>query len=221
MSSEVKAVGEVDHAVFIVGVLGELSGKTISQVSRDSTSTYPVAQLLQDIDFDESLLVESFLVPDDLDCHKSTLAVVNTPDNLTKASLSENVDYLVAVCEMVSRHNGVIPSFVVVAKVGLRRVEITHNLAGVLGPTKVDVLAVYNLSTLVNVKHRNPNGFLRAHTFLGSGTLPKSIQCPCCNLGLLTSGTHLSHLLLASQIILIQIGSPGVGVVMVMSHGSG
>jgi hypothetical protein len=64
MTPKVKGLREVDHTVSAVGILLDIrNGK-----HRESgTSTYPFSQLLQDINLNKSLLMESLLVPNNLD----------------------------------------------------------------------------------------------------------------------------------------------------------
>lgn len=98
MSTEVEALREADHAVLVFGI--------------------PFAQLLQDIDFDKSLLVEALLVSNNLHCDKCASLVIDTSDDLSKASLAKNVYNFVSESQMISWYDAVVTPFVIIAKVG-------------------------------------------------------------------------------------------------------
>jgi len=49
---------------------------------------YPFLELLQDVDLNQSLLMEALLVPDDLDGHQTTSLVVHTSHYLPEATLA-------------------------------------------------------------------------------------------------------------------------------------
>jgi hypothetical protein len=63
----------------------------------NSLVTYPFLELLQNVDFNQSLLMESLLIANNLYSAKSAELVVNTPHNLTETSLSKYIDDFVAV----------------------------------------------------------------------------------------------------------------------------
>ena len=86
------------------------------QIQR-SRCPYPIAQLLQDVDFYQSLLMEPLLVSNDLDSHQSARLVINASDNLTKAAFPKDVDDFVSVREVISYSNTIIATIVVIAKV--------------------------------------------------------------------------------------------------------
>lgn len=154
--------------------------------------------------------MEPLLITDDLDGNQGAILVINTPDNLAEASLPEDVNDLIAVCKMISRYNGVVAAFVIVAKIGYVRVEVPYNLGSVLCAAKVDVVVIYDLTTLIDVQHGDAYGFLRADTLLWSRTLPKRIQSPCSHLRLLAPSTKFLHLVFSSQVVPVEIRSPNI-----------
>ncbi len=97
---------------------------------------YPFAKLLEDVDFDKSLLVESFLVADDLHRNEDTGLVINTPDNLPEASLPEHINDLVSIGEMIARDDRIVSSLVVVTKVGQLRLTSPTTFAAFWVPQK-------------------------------------------------------------------------------------
>ena len=85
VNTEVETVREIDHAVFVLWV--------------------PLAELLQDIDFNESLLMKSRLDSNEFDRGQAASFGVNTPNNLSEAPLPKDVDNFVSVCEMIAHDN--------------------------------------------------------------------------------------------------------------------
>lgn len=60
-----------------------------SQFARTGVSmvkTYPFTKVIQDLDLNKGLMMEPFLVPDNLDSHGFTSAVVPAVENLTKGA---------------------------------------------------------------------------------------------------------------------------------------
>lgn len=154
--------------------------------------------------------MESLLVANDLDGNKHACLVINAPDDLAKTSLSEHIDNLIAVGEVVARHDGVVSTLVVVAEVGRVRLEITNHLASVLRSAKVNVVVINDFAALVNVEHRDPDGFLGTDSLLWRCAFPQGVKSSSRDLGLLSSCAHLLHLLLGNEVVLVEICGPRV-----------
>lgn len=116
---------------------------------------YPISKLLQEVDLDQRLLVKPFFIPYDLDCNQRTVLVVYTSYHLAKAPFSENVHYLVPICEVIPVDNIVIAPFVVVAKVCGFSGKITDMFPGVLNSTEENLLIINNLTALKYVQIRH------------------------------------------------------------------
>lgn len=86
-------------------------------------------QVLQDFEFDASLVLKLLLVPDEFDRHCLLRLVIQTLDGLAKASLSEELQDFISVAEMVLEHHLVIPLCVIEPVV-----VDAHFLQPVLGP---------------------------------------------------------------------------------------
>ena len=168
-----------------------------------SGCSYPFAKLLQNVYFNQGLLMESLLVADDFYGDQDARLVIDTPDHLPKTSLAKDINDFVSIGEMVAWDDGVVAPLVVVAKVGGGRLHVTDHFGGVLGPAEVDVLVIHNFTTLVDVENGNPDGVLRADALFGRGPFPKGIQRPGGDLGLLPSQPQLLHLLLGHHVILV------------------
>jgi len=115
MAAEVEALGEVDHTVLVVGI--------------------PFTQLLENVDFDQSLLMEPLLVTNDLDRFESSRLMVYAAHDLSETTLSEHINDFVSVGKMVSKDNVVIATFVVVAKVRCLRIKVAEVLVCLLCST--------------------------------------------------------------------------------------
>lgn len=79
----------------------------------------PVLEVLQDTQLDASLVLESFLVADNLDGDHLLLFVVEALQSLAETATANLLDYFVPVCEVVFHHNLVVTAFIVVSKVVL------------------------------------------------------------------------------------------------------
>jgi hypothetical protein len=91
----------------------------LSEAFSTPCCTHPFHQLLQDLDFDEGLGVEAFLVADDLDGHVSTRLVIPATENLAETAFAEHTRDFVPVTQMVSLDDQVVTSLVVIAVVVL------------------------------------------------------------------------------------------------------
>lgn len=151
MTSEVKALGEINHTMAAMGI--------------------PFLELLKEVDFYQSLLVESFLVADDFDCNQDSMLVVDTSDNLAKAAFTQDVNNLIAVGHMITKNNVVVSTIVVIAKVRGRSAQIPNVLLCILGTAKIDVLKVDYLSTFKYVEMSHSYGLGRIDTIFGSSSV--------------------------------------------------
>ncbi len=68
---------------------------TVDLNRRLKDATHPFPQIIQNLDLDESLVVETLLVPDDLDSHGLPGAMVATMKHLPEGALTQGVDDLV------------------------------------------------------------------------------------------------------------------------------
>ena len=78
-----------------------------------------VSQVLQNLNLDCRLVVEAFLVTNDLECNELTLLVVKHTQSLPETALAEEIDHLIAICDVIFEHNLVVATFVVVSVVVL------------------------------------------------------------------------------------------------------
>lgn len=95
MISERKIVGHLDDVVFLLRI--------------------PFAKVIQHLDFDYSLLVETVLVPDDLDGHSFASHVITTLQNLAEAAFAQNVHNFEAEHDVVTKNNVVVAPFIIKA----------------------------------------------------------------------------------------------------------
>ena len=159
MVSEVEVFGHSDDVVFLFWVLEERKknegwkgrrkvsegerkrrvenegGKRVGKRERGkkgSSRTYPFPQIIQDLDLHQSLMMESLLIPDDLDRDRTSRTMISTLQNLTKRPFPQQSDDLVSIREMIVLDNEVISSLVVVAVVVGRFLPRRSLLGGVL-----------------------------------------------------------------------------------------
>ena len=63
-----------------------------------------VLQVLQNIDLDHTLLLESFLASDYLHSHMLFSFMVEALEHLAKAALAERLEYFVSICNVILDH---------------------------------------------------------------------------------------------------------------------
>ena len=76
--------------------------------------THPFAQLLKDVDLNQSLLMEPLLVTDDLDGHGLARAVITAVKHLAERAFAEGIDNLISVREMIVCDDLVVAAIVIV-----------------------------------------------------------------------------------------------------------
>lgn len=149
--------------------------------------------------------MEPLFIADNFDSHKLSQFMVNASQNLPKTSLSKNVNNFIAVRKVVTSDNRVVAPLIVVAKIWCVRLQITDDFACALGAAKVNIMIVDNFASFVNIEHGNADGFLRTHALLGRSPFLEGIQSSCRNVRFLASRTHLAHLVIGCQIILVEL----------------
>jgi preprotein translocase subunit SecG len=105
--------------------------------------------------------VESFLVANDLDGDNATVSMIHTSHDLPERSLSKYVNDLVPIGEVVTKHNIVIASLVVIPVVAglvfvaaLLRRNRSDDLARIFGAGEIHAffVVVHDFSTLEDVQ---------------------------------------------------------------------
>jgi hypothetical protein len=79
--SKVEIVEHVNNVVRLIGVL--------------------FAQLIENANLNKSLMMETLLVTNNFDCHILIGFVIQCPDDLTKATLADHFEYLVAIADVI------------------------------------------------------------------------------------------------------------------------
>lgn len=136
--------------------------------------------------------------------------MIDASDNLPKTTFSKNIDNLISVCKVISRHDCVVTTLVVVAKIGRTGLQVTHDLVSMLSSAKVDVAIVDNLASFVNVEHSDANCLVRPDSLLRRSPLSQCVESPCRDLRLLSSRAQLRHFFFSDQIILVKLAAPRI-----------
>lgn len=186
MAPKVEALCEVDHAVATVGI--------------------PLFQLLQKIDLDQGLLMESLLVPDDLHRYQRAGLVIDAPHNLAEAPLAQDVDDLISIREVISNHNVVVPAIIVVAEIRRLSTQITDVLLCILSATEVDVFEINNLSPFEDVEVGHLEGLGWADPLLRACSPAQVIQVLRRTFEILPLATQPPHFLIASKDVRVHSG---------------
>lgn len=146
VSSERERVDHSDHKVLLVRVLhivnDEMSG--LRPETGRGGSTHPFDEVLEHLDLDQGLVMETLLVADDLDRDHVARLVIPALQDLAERSFPENVDDLVAVVKVVVRDEEIVATLVVVAVV-VRRLVFRRHLLVAVWTDKVDFAIIPNL----------------------------------------------------------------------------
>jgi len=96
--------------------------------------------------------MESFLVSYDLHSNQTSSLVVYTPHYLTETTFSKDVNNLVSVRQMITWHNAIVTSVVVVTKVGRLSREFSDVLGSIRTSCEVYILVVDDLPALEDIE---------------------------------------------------------------------
>ena len=129
MASEVEVFCHLDHMVLLLRIL-----KRVNNVREKRDTSYPFTKVVQNLDFHEGLMVEPFLIPDNLHSNGLASAMVPATEHLAKRSFAQGVHDLVAEGKMVAFNNLVITSFIVIPIVVGAVIRRRHNLLTARSP---------------------------------------------------------------------------------------
>jgi hypothetical protein len=74
-------------------------------------------QVLQDVQFDTSLMLISFLVLNDFNCHNFACLMILALESLAKATFSNKVEHLESIVKMILEHHFVVTILIIVARI--------------------------------------------------------------------------------------------------------
>jgi hypothetical protein len=112
VAPKVEVLRHLDDVMFLIGVLWNLVSKERCEVKEVAN---PFAEVVKNLYLDQSLVVETFLVPDDLDSDRLASTMVTTTQDLAEGTLPKCVHHLVSECQMIMGNNLIIAAFVVIA----------------------------------------------------------------------------------------------------------
>lgn len=167
---------------------------------------YPFAKLLQDVDLNQCLLMEPFLVTNDLDCNKSTGLVIYAAHNLSKTTLAEEIYNLVAIGQVVSKDYVVVTAIVIVSEVSRGSIQVSHVLLCALGATKIYLFVIYDFASFEDVQAHHLKCLRSSDTFLWASSLPKLIYIAGCVFEVFAFGGKFFHFLISHQVVSIEVG---------------
>lgn len=113
---------------------------------------YPIPQLLEDIHFNQRLLMKSFFITDYFDGNQATCSVIYTAYHLTEAALPKNINDFVPIRQVIACHYVIVSSFIVIPKIDCFCVEVADMFLGIVSTAEVDVTIVHDLATLKDVE---------------------------------------------------------------------
>ena len=85
-------------------------------------NTNPLTKIIKNLDFNEGLMMEPLLVPNNLYCNRLSCRMISTAQYLTERTFPEAVHYFVTVTKMVTLNDKVITAVIIVAVVVRRSV---------------------------------------------------------------------------------------------------
>jgi hypothetical protein len=117
-------------------------------MSLEPGKTCPFAEVVQDLDLDQRLVMEPLLVADNLDGDKFTGCVVTTLEHLTKRAFAERADDFIAVRQMIVVDDEVVTSVVIVPMI-VGGVVQCRVLLLATGAEEIHLFEIENLLALV------------------------------------------------------------------------
>jgi hypothetical protein len=79
-----------------------------------------LAKVIEDLDFDESLMMESLFVPNNLYCNRPSCSVISAAQHLAERTLPEAVHDLITITEMVTIDDEIVTTVIIIAVVVCR-----------------------------------------------------------------------------------------------------
>ncbi len=116
--------------------------------TKNKGDAHPFTQIVQDLDLHKCLMMEPFLVSDDLNGHRFTSTVISTMQNLTKRSLPERVNHFVPIGQVIVIDDKVVTSIIIIAVV-ICRIVTSSRLLVTPGPDVVHTRKLKNLFAFV------------------------------------------------------------------------
>lgn len=108
----------------------------------------PFDQLLEDLDLDQGLMVETLLVADNLDSDRFARLVVSALNDLPERALAKDPNDFVSIREVIVRNNQVITPLIIVSVIVERHV-CPRRILLTLGTPVVNFRKVENLLALI------------------------------------------------------------------------
>lgn len=201
MAAEVEALVKIDNAVLFVRVLFV---KSVMHNATHDDFTCPFLQLLENVDLHKRLLMESFLVTNDLHRNKDSSLVVHAAHDLAKTSFAEEINHFVAICEVISLHDIIITAFIVIAKVRGCRLQITHNFSSAESAGEINVGIVHNFTPFEYVQIKDARCRVVRHTTGWFGSCPKRVEFTRSRFKIFSPGGQFPHFFFGHQIVAIQ-----------------
>lgn len=146
MLSKRERVDHPNDEVLLFRILLTFSSVLITRARRRKTD--PFDEILENLNFDQSLMMKSLLVPNDLDRDHLTCTVISTLQHLSKRSFPQNVNDLVTIANVVVRDEQVVASIVVVSEVVCSIVFAGGKLRNIL-TGEIDLLVTCDFDFLV------------------------------------------------------------------------
>jgi hypothetical protein len=111
MVTEVKMLSHFDDVVLFIRVL---YGVSVHQCQQQGNA-YPFTQIVQYLDLHKCLMMEPFLVSDDLNGNRFTSTVISTVQNLTKGSLPERINHFVSIGQVIAIDDKIVAPIIIIA----------------------------------------------------------------------------------------------------------
>lgn len=128
VTAEIKVLSHLDHMVLLFRI--------------------PFPKVVQDLDLDERLMVEAFLVADDFDGGRLAGCVVSTLKDLPERTFPKCANDLIPICQVIVLDNQVIATLIVIAVV-VSRVSESCGFLLAVSTKAVDRGIVQNLFPLI------------------------------------------------------------------------
>jgi hypothetical protein len=158
--------------------------------------------------------VKPFLVANDLDGNDATVSMIHASHDLPERSLSKYVNDLVPIGEVITKHNVVVASLVVIPVVAglffiatLLRGNRSNDLARIFGAGEIHAffVVVHDFATLEDVQGAVPvmQHLLGAHRAASNGTLLQGLCFAGSLVDIAPFLTQSAHLFISGHVVFV------------------
>jgi hypothetical protein len=114
MASEVEMFRHFDDMMLLLVILQKCYIKALTE---EVLAAYPFPQVVKYLNFDQSLVMETFFVSNYFDSHRFTSTMIAALKDLTERPFAQSINNFIAIRQVVMIDHKIISTLIIVAKV--------------------------------------------------------------------------------------------------------